>query len=155
MTNLKEALREQLKAEAALDVSGEIERSQREYLRNPSAGNKFSYSCILTKSSDLDDVRRGTIMLNELWLNKDVNERDALYYLAVGNYKLSELLEAKKFADRLVAQDPESAQGVALRELIMERLNKDGAIGLAIMGGLAIAAGLVARVALRSFSKKS
>ena len=69
--------------------------------------------------------------------------RECLYYLALGNYKLGSYAEARRYNDLLLDHEPGNLQAGSLRSLIDDKVAKEGMMGIAIVGGLAVAAGVV------------
>jgi fission 1 protein len=66
-----------------------------------------------------------------------------LYYLALGNYKLGNYAEARRYNEFLLELEPANLQAASLKELIDDKVAKEGLVGVAIVGGLAVAAGIV------------
>lgn len=82
------------------------------------------------------------------------DQRDFLYLIAVGYYRLEDYQTALAYLDRLLASEPRNRQAQALKDRIKAKQNRDGLMGMAIIsGGVAIAAATVGLFAL-AFSKK-
>ena len=79
-------------------------------------------------------------MLSEIFRNAPERRRECLYYLALGNYKLGNYAEARKYNDLLLDHEPANLQAGSLRGLIDDKVAKEGLVGVAIVGGLAVAA---------------
>jgi len=60
--------------------------------------------------------------------------------LALGNYKLGNYAEARRYNDLLLDHEPANLQAGSLRGLIDDKVAKEGLVGVAIVSGLAIAA---------------
>jgi fission 1 protein len=56
----------------------------------------------------------------------------------LGNYA-----EARRYNDLLTDLEPNNLQAASLRGLIEEKVQREGLVGVAIVGGLAVAAGVV------------
>ncbi len=50
--------------------------------------------------------------------------RECLYYLALGNFKLGEYTEARKYNDKLIELEPGNLQAQSLKDLIKQKLEK-------------------------------
>lgn len=73
-----------------------------------------------------------------------VERPQLLYCLALGQFKLGELIDARRRATELVAANPKDPKAQALKRDIEDALERDGAVGIAIVaGGFAAAAALV------------
>ncbi|KAH9815729.1 Mitochondria fission 1 protein [Teratosphaeria destructans] len=115
---------------------------------------EFNYAWGLIKSSARTDQQLGVQLLSEIFRSSPDRRRECLYYLALGNYKLGNYAEAKRYNDSLLELEGGSnMQAESLRQLIEERVNREGLFGVAIVGGLAAAAavgvGLLVRGAQR------
>jgi len=80
--------------------------------------------------------------------------RECLYYLALGNYKLGNYAEARRYNDLLLDREPANLQASNLRQLIDDRVAKEGLVGVAILGGVGLAAGLVGAFVLKSARRR-
>ena len=80
--------------------------------------------------------------------------RECLYYLALGHYKLGNYAEAKRYNDILLDHEPNNMQAESLRGLIDERVAREGMMGMAIVGGIAVAAGVVGGMMFRGGKRK-
>lgn len=69
------------------------------------------------------------------------DQRDYLYFIAEGYYKLNEYKSALRYTNRLLQIEPENRQGLELHEKITGQMKKDGLIGLGILGGTALVMG--------------
>jgi fission 1 protein len=85
----------------------------------------------------------GLILLKEIYSEAPERRRECLYYLALGSYKLSKYSDAKKYNETLLKLEPHNAQALSLRDLINENVQKDGLIGMGIVGGVVVGAGLL------------
>jgi len=61
----------------------------------------------------------------------------------LGNYKLGNYAEARRYNDLLMDHEPGNLQARSLRGLIDDKVAKEGLMGVAILSGVAIAAGVV------------
>ncbi|KAL9101630.1 MAG: hypothetical protein Q9163_003128 [Psora crenata] len=104
---------------------------------------KFNYAWGLIKSSFRNEQQEGVRLLSDITRNAPERRRECLYYLALGNYKLGNYAEARRYNDILIDHEPTNMQAGSLRSLIDDKVAKEGLVGVAIVGGLAIAAGVV------------
>ncbi|KAK9450674.1 uncharacterized protein V1518DRAFT_411409 [Limtongia smithiae] len=103
---------------------------------------KFNFAWGLVKSTRREEQALGIRLLAEIFRDAPERRRECLYYLALGNYKLSNYAEARRYNDLLLSREPNNMQARSLNKLIDDRVAKDGLVGLAIIGG-AVAAGSI------------
>eukprot|EP00276_Gloeochaete_wittrockiana_P000192 CAMPEP_0184671394 /NCGR_PEP_ID=MMETSP0308-20130426/85470_1 /TAXON_ID=38269 /ORGANISM="Gloeochaete witrockiana, Strain SAG 46.84" /LENGTH=148 /DNA_ID=CAMNT_0027118505 /DNA_START=64 /DNA_END=511 /DNA_ORIENTATION=+ len=140
----KDDVRNRLAEESRRHNGDDIKILERQYLERPgSAEKKFQLAWGLVKSPNKDDIRRGVTLFRELVL-EGYNERDSLYFQAEGHFKLQEYLEASQCLDRLLELDPACRQAIDLRDLNSDAIQKDGLIGMAIVGSVVVAGGVIA-----------
>jgi mitochondrial fission 1 protein len=108
----------------------------------------------LIKSNLRADQQTGVRLLSEIFRTSPERRRECLYYLALGNYKLGNYAEARRYNDILLDNEPENMQATSLRSLIDDRVAKEGLMGVAILSGVAIAAGIVGGILFRGIGKK-
>lgn len=94
----------------------------------------------LIKSSSRGEQQEGVRLLSEIFRNAPERRRECLYYLALGNYKLGNYAEARRYNDLLLDHEPANLQAASLRGLIDDKVAKEGLMGVAILSGVAIAA---------------
>ncbi|RKP11719.1 membrane protein [Piptocephalis cylindrospora] len=140
---------------AELPHIGEVEASltpselavlRRQYEREqpkPSAQTCFNYAWGLVKSGKRQDQLMGVQLLSQVWKDQPERARECLYYLALGHHKLGAHLEARKYNDALLSLEPENRQAQELRTIIDYRVTREGLMGMTIVGGLIIGAGIV------------
>lgn len=97
----------------------------------------------LIKSSSRSEQQEGVRLLSDIFRNAPERRRECLYYLALGNYKLGNYAEARRYNDLLLDHEPSNLQASSLRDLIDDKVAKEGLMGVAILSGVAIAAGVV------------
>uniref|UniRef100_A0A8H7NDI4 Mitochondrial fission 1 protein n=1 Tax=Bionectria ochroleuca TaxID=29856 RepID=A0A8H7NDI4_BIOOC len=102
---------------------------------------KFNYAWGLVKSNNRNDQQLG-------------RRRECLYYLALGNYKLGNYAEARRYNELLVEKEPANLQAGNLRQLIDDKVAKEGLMGVAILSGVGIAAGVVGAFILRNARRR-
>ncbi|KAJ9301921.1 hypothetical protein DTO271G3_787 [Paecilomyces variotii] len=104
---------------------------------------KFNFAWGLIKSNIRSEQQEGVRLLSEIFRSSPERRRECLYYLALGNYKLANYAEARRYNDLLLEHEPQNLQAASLRTLIDDKVAKEGLMGIAIVGGVALAAGLV------------
>ncbi|KAB8214511.1 mitochondria fission 1 protein [Aspergillus novoparasiticus] len=115
---------------------------------------KFNFAWGLIKSNARPDQQEGVRLLSEIFRAAPERRRECLYYLALGNYKLGNYGEARRYNDLLLEKEPANLQAASLGTLIDERVSKEGLMGFAIVGGLALAAGLVGGMVFRGAKRR-
>lgn len=108
----------------------------------------------MVKSSDRDEQQNGVRLLSEIYRNSPDRRRECLYFLAVGHYKLGEYADARKYNERLLELQPANLQAESLKNLIDDKVAKEGLMGVAILGGVAIAAGVVGGMLFKSARRR-
>jgi len=68
----------------------------------------------------------------------------------LGDFKLGNYAEARRYNDLLLDKEPNNLQAASLRTLIDDKVAREGMIGVAIVGGLAVAAGIVGGLIMKS-----
>ncbi|KAL7628938.1 mitochondrial membrane protein [Parahypoxylon ruwenzoriense] len=142
---------------SAFDVETPLKGSEFDILRaqyekeGEMAGvqTKFNYAWGLLKSSSRSDQQMGVRLLSEIFRVAPERRRECLYYLALGNYKLGNYGEARRYNDLLMDKEPGNHQAADLRKLIDDKVTKEGLMGVAIISGVAIAAGVVGGILFR------
>jgi len=120
-----------------------------------SPDTQFSYAWSLIRSGDKNDILKGVLLLQGL-CHSGADQRDYLYFIAEGYYKLNEYKTALRYTNRLLQIEPNNRQGIELQEKINSQMKKDGLIGLGILGGTALVmGGAAALVGLALAGRKS
>ncbi|OCK84298.1 mitochondria fission 1 protein [Lepidopterella palustris CBS 459.81] len=115
---------------------------------------KFNYAWGLIKSNNRQEQQEGVRLLSEIFRNSPERRRECLYYLALGNYKLGNYAEARRYNELLLDLEPANLQAGSLKSLIDDRVAKEGLVGVAIVGGLAVAAGIVGSILFKSTRRR-
>jgi fission 1 protein len=68
----------------------------------------------------------------------------------LGNFKLGNYAEARRYNDLLLDKEPNNLQAASLRTLIDDKVAREGMMGVAIVGGIAVAAGIVGGLIMKS-----
>lgn len=115
---------------------------------------KFNYAWGLIKSSARPDQQEGVRLLSDIFRASPDRRRECLYYLALGNYKLGNYAEARRYNDNLLEIERGNLQAESLRQLIDEKVAREGMFGVAIVGGLAAAAAVGVGMLVRGAGRK-
>lgn len=70
-------------------------------------------------------------------------ENDCLYYMAVGYYRLDDVVQSRRALDRLLKVSPNDRRAISLLDIVEDKITKDGVIGISIVSGIAVVAGLI------------
>jgi fission 1 protein len=62
-------------------------------------------------------------LYTEIYTDAPERRRECLYFLAIGNFKISNYGEARRFNDQLLKLEPRNDQGLALKQLIDEKVS--------------------------------
>ena len=116
-----------------------------------SINTQFQYACCLVRSKYKDDIRKGIELFSDL-CNRGCDQRDFLFFLGLGYYKLGDYATAMKFTQRLLTIEPSNHQARELEGIIDEKQKKDGLVGLAVVGGVVALGGALLGM---MFAKKS
>jgi len=115
---------------------------------------KFNYAWGLIKSNQRSEQQLGVQLLSDIFKTTPERRRECLYYLALGNYKLGNYAEARRYNDLLLEKEPGNLQAGSLRQLIDDKVSKEGLMGIAIVGGVAVAAGIVGSMLMRGSRRR-
>lgn len=108
----------------------------------------------LIKSNERAEQQEGVRLLSDIFRNAPERRRECLYYLGLGNYKLGNYAEARRYNELLLDLEPANLQAASLKGLIDDRVAKEGLMGVAIVGGLAVAAGVVGSILFRGARRR-
>ncbi|KAK3681158.1 Mitochondrial fission 1 protein [Vermiconidia calcicola] len=115
---------------------------------------KFNYAWGLIKSSTRPEQQEGVRLLSDIFRASPDRRRECLYYLALGNYKLGNYAEARRYNDSLLELETGNMQAQSLRGLIDDKVAKEGLMGVAIVGGLAAAAAVGVGMLVRGSQRR-
>merc|ERR1711964_573320 len=116
---------------------------------------KFNFAWGLIKSNTRDDQQEGVRLLSDIFRTSPERRRECLYYLALGNYKLGNYAEARRYNDLLLDKEPANLQASSLRGLIDDKVAKEGLMGVAILSVVAIAAGVVGGMIFKGMGRRT
>ncbi|XP_020907675.1 mitochondrial fission 1 protein [Exaiptasia diaphana] len=126
----------------------DFQDAEERYIKEVSLGEvkpntQFHYGYCLIYSQNKSDITKGLRLLQDL-CHSGTDQRDYLYYLAEGNYRLSEYNTALKYTHRILQIEPTNRQALDLDEKIRKKMQKDGLIGLGIVGTAVVVGGAAA-----------
>ncbi|KAK9472244.1 uncharacterized protein V1510DRAFT_417718 [Dipodascopsis tothii] len=104
---------------------------------------KFNYAWGLIKSTKQPEQTLGVRYLTEIFRDAPERRRECLYYLALGNFKLGNYVEARRYNDLLLEREPNNLQARSLNKLIDDRVAREGLVGMAIIGGAVALGGVL------------
>lgn len=120
----------------AVDVNTPLSRSELQVLRiqydkeeqagHTSVQTKFNLAWGLVKSKEREEVTEGVALLSEIYKQEAERRRECLYYLALGNYKVSNYADAKRLNDVLLEKEPNNLQARSLGQIIDKAWAKGG-----------------------------
>ncbi|XP_023720720.1 mitochondrial fission 1 protein [Cryptotermes secundus] len=103
---------------------------------------QFEYAWCLVRSKYPADIRKGIILLEELYQNGNAEgRRDYLYYLAIANARIKEYTKGLHYVREFLKIEPGNQQVHNLETLIKKRMEKEGLMGMAMAGGVVLAIG--------------
>lgn len=108
----------------------------------------------LVKSTRRDDQQLGVVLLSEIFRTSPERRRECLYYLALGNFRLGNYAEARRYNDLLLEREPANLQASNLRTLIDDKVAREGLVGVAIVSGIAVGLGVIGGVLMRNMGRK-
>ncbi|XP_031839536.1 mitochondrial fission 1 protein [Nomia melanderi] len=115
---------------------------------------QFEYAWCLVRSKYPADIRKGIILMEDLYNKQsDIERRDCLYYLAIGNARIKEYTKALSYVRAFLKVEPGNKQVQHLETLIKKKMEKEGLYGMAIAGGVIIGVASILGLGL-AMSKK-
>ena len=108
----------------------------------------------MIKSSQRSEQQLGVQLLSDIFKTTPERRRECLYYLALGNYKLGNYAEARRYNELLMEKEPGNLQASSLQQLIDDKVSREGLMGVAIVGGAAVVAGIVGGMIMRSSRRR-
>ncbi|XP_014473838.1 PREDICTED: mitochondrial fission 1 protein [Dinoponera quadriceps] len=109
------------------------------YSEDVSQKAQFEYAWCLVRSKYSADIRKGILLLEDLYSKQSGSEwRDCLYYLAIGNARIKEYTKALSYVRAFLQVEPQNTQVQQLQTLIRKKMEKEGLLGMAVAGGVII-----------------
>ncbi|RKF64061.1 Mitochondrial fission 1 protein [Erysiphe neolycopersici] len=114
---------------------------------------KFNFAWGLIKSNIRTEQQEGVRLLSDIFRTSPERRRECLYYLALGHYKLGVYSEARKYNSLLLEKEPGNLQADRLRGLIDDKVTKEGLMGVAIISGVAVVAGVIGSILFKGVAR--
>ncbi|CAL1533166.1 unnamed protein product [Lymnaea stagnalis] len=117
---------------------------------------QFDYALCLVRSRYIRDMEKGIALLEDLLRNTkdEMSKRDYLFYIAVGFVRLKEYGRAIEYTEAICKIEPGNRQAKQLESYAKGKMNTDGLIGMAIVGGAVLAVGGIIGATVAAFKKK-
>ena len=117
---------------------------------------QFEYAWCLVRSRFPVNTKKGISLLEDLFrrMKEDEGKRDYLFCLSIGYTRLKEYEDALKYANALLKVEPENRQAQSLKHYIEDKMKKEGLMGMAIVGGAALALGGLVGLGIALVKKK-
>ncbi|CAB3366782.1 mitochondrial fission 1 protein [Cloeon dipterum] len=141
-------------------TSAELKRFEEEYHKQLARSEvtpqtQFEYAWCLVRSSYYGDIRKGILLLEDLFKNPQaLDKRDYLYFLATGYARIKEYSKSLQFTKAILQIEPGNCQVQELERVVKERMTKEGLAGMAVAGGAVIAAAGIIGLIGMALSKK-
>lgn len=126
----------------------DLKRFEQQYIEQTKRGvasekAQFEYAWCLIRSKHEMDMKKGVSLLEDLFrrTNDDTARRDHLFYMAIGYTKIKEYEDALKYTKAILRIEPTNHQALELEKYIKNKMSKEGLVGMAIIGGAALAIG--------------
>ncbi|XP_046989770.1 mitochondrial fission 1 protein [Schistocerca americana] len=116
---------------------------------------QFEYAWCLVRSKYSADIRKGIILLEDLFEREKEQRRDCLYYLAFGSARIKEYTKALQYCRVFLQVEPGNQQVQGLERLIKKRMEKEGLAGMALAGGVVLAVGAIVGMGVAMAARKS
>ncbi|KAJ9080477.1 mitochondrial membrane protein [Entomophthora muscae] len=114
-----------------------------------SVQTKFDLAWGLIRSRNKIDIQEGIRMLHDIYVQQPERRRECQYYIALGNYKLGKYTEARVMNSYLLELEPQNPQALALKNLIENKVSRDGLVGMMMVGSVIAAIGVGAAYLFR------
>ncbi|XP_059486403.1 mitochondrial fission 1 protein isoform X2 [Neocloeon triangulifer] len=140
--------------------SADLKKFEEEYHRQLGCSavipqTQFEYAWCLVRSSYHGDIRKGILLLEDLFKNPQaLDKRDYLYYLATGYARIKEYSKSLQFIKAFLQIEPGNKQVQELEKVVKNRMTKEGLTGMAVAGGAVLAAAGIIGLVGMALSKK-
>ncbi|XP_050085459.1 mitochondrial fission 1 protein isoform X1 [Anopheles aquasalis] len=118
-----------------------------------STTTQFEYAWCMVRSEFKSDMKRGILLLEDLFAKHPEGRRDYLYYLAIGHARLQEYSESLKHAQAFLEIEPNNQQVIALEQMVKKRMEIEGIKGVAKATGAALVVGGILGLGLALLKK--
>jgi len=101
-----------------------------------STTTKFEYGWCLVRTQYKEDIRKGIKLLESLCDSK-TDQRDFLFFIAFGYYKLGDFDTSLRYTKRILTIEPNNHQAKDLELSIEKKMKSEGLLGMAMVGSAA------------------
>ncbi|KND00288.1 uncharacterized protein SPPG_04617 [Spizellomyces punctatus DAOM BR117] len=115
----------------------------------PRPQTRFNYAWALVRSRTRPDQEEGLQLLHQMYSELPSRRRECLYYLALGEYKLQNYKNARKYNQTLLEHEPHNSQALELERIINRKIKREGFVGMAILFVTVLTVGLVTAVVVK------
>jgi|UniRef100_A0A7S4CBF4 fission 1 protein len=146
----------QLEQEKNMDFSDAIQQCKDKWSKDQRVETLFPLACLLIKSQNRKDLVQGIRLLQDIRVQPKTDSQmrfDCGYCIATGQFKLAEYGQAGDTVQELLAVQPDNKQVLALQQLIQNKLQQDGRLGLGIAAGVFAGAVLLGAVLMKGGKK--
>lgn len=123
------------------------------YENNVSTTAQFEYAWCLVRSKYPADIKKGIVLLQELYKTHEDGQRDYLYYLALGYARLKEYSKSLSYIKSFLSVEPGNQQVLSLEQVVKKKMEKEGLVGIAITSGAVLAIGAVVGIVMAATKK--
>lgn len=116
---------------------------------------QFDYALCLVRSKYSEDKYKGIGFLMDLLRSSTDNHtmRDYYFFIAVAYTRLKDYERALDYVEPIFKIEPNNKQAQELKAYIKKKLKNDGLIGMAVVGGAALALGGVVAATIAAIRK--
>ena len=145
------AMEEQLEFEQKGVTKAILDTLEVKYKEEGTADAMFEYGAYLIRSPIRDDRTKGLDLLKRLKVTTKVAE-EAHFFLIKGQWWDGNYVDAQKEVEEFVGLYPTNRRGLILAEIVKQKVQHDGYVGIALGVGVA-ALGVAALGVARALSK--
>jgi len=127
----------------------QLQRQYESELPTPTPQTSFNYGWCLTKQRDRAEVDKGILMLRDVKAQR-VQPVECLYHMAFACVKLEQYGEARGYLRELLALEPGNKEAGSMLVFIEDRIERDGVLGMALVGGVLALSGLLVAGLMRA-----
>jgi fission 1 protein len=100
----------------------EFQEIETNYLNDQSPQSTFNYAWALLKQPTKQDQRKAHSLFQIIYKESPKRRTEMLYYLALLNYKLNELDQAKSYLNTLLQMDGGNKHAIVLLDQVNEQI---------------------------------
>lgn len=116
-----EELKNMILREAEQNITDGLDEVQHKYEEKNSDEAKYNFGVALIQTKDKDNQIRGVKLLQEVTegTNSELGKA-SLYFIAYGYFRMQNYREAKNWTEKILEDNPNNQQAIALNELAAE-----------------------------------